>query len=145
MADISQYQRVQKYDALAGKFIRDIKPTDIFTLRYTAASRTLAAGAVLASSVIGAYKTLYITAVSIGSSVTPPAWAAVTANNSTLIPISVENGANVTLITTHDAPFATVAPGSTVSIRVATAGTYTGFVSGYFEPLFKYVETASTS
>ena len=134
----------KKYDSLAGRYVREIKTTDIFSIN--AKKQQVAANGTLGFVAFDANTEGYITGFAIHAMSTANAMVYVTVGNSTILPVQFTTQANQTAgysyMATRDAPLYKVAASSTVSIATDTAGTYSAWLSGVREPIITKVETA---
>lgn len=137
--NITEVQRIEKYDPLYGRFIRDMKPTDIWQIATNGSTSVTAAGA-LASTITDASSELYITGIGASGSSNGDE-VCVTVGTSTILPTQLIANTPFAMVTGHDAPMFKVPVSTTVSIRALNAGTYTAFLFGRKEPILTKVET----
>jgi len=131
------YSRKEIYDALKGKWIREIKPNDIFYIG-TNGSASVSAGATLASGSTDANTEVYLSLFG-GSADTAGKLIYVLVGSSTILPISL--GTTTTSISGN--PWLYKVPSNkTISIVAGTSGTFSAFLIGVKEPIFEKVETA---
>jgi len=131
------YSRREVYDALKGKWIREIKPNDIFYIG-TDGYESASAGATLASGTTDSNSEVYLALISAGAD-TAGRYIYVTVDSSTILPILLPANNQVTI---RGRPWLyKVGSGKTISIVAGAAGTYTAFLIGVREPVFEKVET----
>jgi len=136
-----RYVRIERYDALSGKHIRDIKPTDIFTLN--AAPIPAAPATNIATTIVGANFDLFVHRVDISCSATNK-HVAIMENSTTKVIISMQGvSKNSVIAQSRDLPLFKVAASSTLKIRPVVAGhsTYVATLYAIREPIITKVET----
>jgi len=131
------------YDALQGRYVREVKANDIFHIATSGTISAATAGTILVSGTTSANHNLYITALGMGV-VGGPGAIVCTVGTSTILPVMAGSGtATHTLLTSGNGePLYKVDASQTVSIRAYMTGTYTAFLSAIREPTFTNIETA---
>jgi len=134
---MAEFTMVQKYDALKGRPIRDIKANDI--VHIAASYAHVAAGGTLAFHALSSTTELYITGFGVSAGAAQD--FVVTVDTSTILPVRLGAAGETHLITTREAPFFKADASSTISIVAVSAGSCAGWLCGVREPSFEYVET----
>ena len=129
---IQQTIREDEYDSLSGRFMRKVKPWDIFHIASTPGT-SVGATATLTSGTTSANVNVIITGFGISASTACNVW--VTAGSSTLLPIRLSAAGQTSVISTHDSPLFRVPESTTISIVADVAGTYSAWLCGYREPI----------
>ena len=135
------YVRIEKYDGLTGKWVRDIKPNDIFNLNAVAVDAQ--PGTSVATTIVGANFTLFVHGIDI-SCVATSKHIAIMENATTRMIIPMQ-GATQRLIQSQslDTPLFKIAGSSTIKIRPYAAGasTFSANLYGIRVPINSKVET----
>ena len=131
----------QVYDPLVGKFIRVIKPTDIFTMATTSTGLKSGNEIITTSSAATSNYDLYIHNVIITAS-SNNATGYLTAGTSTVLPFIITGSVPLEIYSSGMPLFKVTGPG-TLSVFAVTQAAWTTYVSGVREPKFLKVETST--
>ena len=146
----TRHPRVEKYDPLKGRFIRDIKTTDIINIFAKASpTSTDTISWDMVTYTTDAYSNLYpyvFSAHHCGTD-TCPQFIVYGPNSTTIMAIQTDNnGEGYTIVTDCNCPLARVAESSTITISVLnatnTTDTYCAWIVAKKEPLLSVVEDA---
>jgi hypothetical protein len=131
----------QIYDPLVGKFIREIKPTDIFTMAQTSTALAAANNNFSTSSAATSNYDIYIHNVVITCS-SNNATGYLTAGTSTVLPFIITGSVPLEIYSSGMPLFKVTGPG-TLSVFASIRADWTAHVSGVREPKFVKVETST--
>lgn len=140
MVQHTNIERKQEYDALSGRYIREIKANDFFHIA-TSASTTTGSGTntVLATGTTDANTNVFITGIGVSAGSAATFW--VTVGSSTILPIRLSAAGETFKNTTKEAAFFRVPVSTTINVVADSAGTYAAFLYGIREPIITKVET----
>lgn len=134
-----RYTRIERYDGIDGKWIRDVRPTDLFTLNIAnKKSSTL-----IASTIVGANFNLFVTGIDLGC-VSTSKQLAILENATTRCVLPMQGIKLKTLQSQHPGQFLfKIAASSTLKIKtIDSASTYTVALYGVRVPINSKLETA---
>ena len=137
-----QFERKELYDALEGRYVRELRPVDIWELASTGGTAPGASGEfVLTSGTTDANHVAYI--VAFGGGASANSRMAVVKGTSTILPIHVLANDTTVLRGTRDSPLGKVGVSTTVKLVVEAAsatGTYTSYCVLVREPTVAKLE-----
>jgi len=131
-----EFKAIKKYDALKGRFIREIKENDIVHIAATYDQRS--AGSTLTFTALDSNTELYIYGV--GYSVGGAQELAITVDTATILPVRFGAAGETSIVS--EKPIYKADASSTISIVAVSAGSCAGWLFGVREPTFDKVEVA---
>ena len=138
-----RHERVDKYDPLVGRFIRDIKTTDIPNIGHKGTPTTTADWDI-ATYTTDANHALYPYIFTGHTTNTASQFIIYNGATTTALAFQAADRANVNLVSNCNCPFFRVAPSSTVTIKVtgitSTLDTYAAFLIAKKEPIVSVCE-----
>lgn len=139
-------ERFDKYDSLYGRWMREIKTTNIPDIGAKKAATTVTADLTLSTYTTDADHAYFPYLFTVHSTNTAAQFIIYKAGTTTALSIQVDSKSNETIEETCDCPLMRIAPSSTVSIVVPaafitnTTDTYAAFLIGKLEPIPSVVE-----
>lgn len=139
-------QIVLKYDPLVGRYIREIKTTDIPHIGHKAAPTTTSTDWVMDTFVNDANHNVFPYIFTVHSTNTAAQFIVYKNSTTTALSLQVDSTASQSLVTGCNCPFFRIAPSDTVTIVVPghiltnTSDTYASFLISKREPLVSVVE-----
>ncbi len=138
--------RTEKYDPLYGRFVRNIKTTDLPAIGHKAACTTTLTDWDMITYTTDANHALYPYIFSVHSTNTAAQFIIYNGATTTALSLQVDSTKTVSLVTNCDCPLMRIAPSSTVTITIPghlitnTSDTWAAFLVSKREPIVGIVE-----
>ena len=133
--------RVDKYDSLYGRYMREIKTTDIPDIGAKSACTTTLTAWDMVTYTTDADHSLFPYIFTVHSTNTAAQFIVYKGTTTTALSLQVDSKRSESLVTNCDCPLMRIAPSSSVKIRVPaglitnTSDTYAAFLIGKLEPI----------